>query len=98
VPADSRAADSHFLNEAALTDDYLTRIRGIAKVADEAGISIPQLAIAWVLRDPVVTTAIIGASRPGQIDDAVTASKTPLSDDVIAALEPFGAPVGSALR
>lgn len=97
VPADSRAADSRFLDASALTDDYLERIRGIDGVAREAGLSIPQLAVAWVLRDTVVTTAIIGASRTSQIDDAVAASTTPLSDDVIAALEPFAAGVGERI-
>ncbi|WP_295786185.1 aldo/keto reductase [uncultured Microbacterium sp.] len=97
VPADSRAADSRFLDASALTDDYLERIRGIDGVAREAGLSIPQLAVAWVLRDPVVTTAIIGASRTGQIDDAVAASTTTLSDDVLAALEPFAAGVGERI-
>lgn len=97
VPADSRAADSRFLDASALTDDYLERIRGIDGVACEAGLSIPQLAVAWVLRDPVVTTAIIGASRTSQIDDAVAASTTVLSDDVISALEPFAAAVGERI-
>ncbi|KQR23380.1 aldo/keto reductase [Microbacterium sp. Leaf151] len=97
VPADSRAADSRFLDASALTDDYLERIRGIDGVAREAGLSIPQLAVAWVLRDPVVTTAIIGASRTSQIDDAVAASSTPLPDDVVAALEPFAAGVGERI-
>ncbi|MBB3159011.1 L-glyceraldehyde 3-phosphate reductase [Microbacterium proteolyticum] len=97
VPADSRAADSRFLDASALTDDYLERIRGIEGVAREAGLSIPQLAVAWVLRDPVVTTAIIGASRTSQIDDAVSASSTPLPDDVVAALEPFAAGVGERI-
>jgi L-glyceraldehyde 3-phosphate reductase len=98
VPADSRAADSHFLNSSALTDDYLRRIRGIDAVARDAGLSIPQLAIAWVLRDEVVTTAIIGASRPGQIDDAIAASKAELSPDVVAALDEFAAPVGGSVN
>ncbi|WP_295783644.1 aldo/keto reductase [uncultured Microbacterium sp.] len=97
VPADSRAADSRFLDASALTDDYLERIRGIDRVAREAGLSIPQLAVAWVLRDPVVTTAIIGASRTSQIDDAVAASTTTLSDDVLAALEPFAAGIGERI-
>nr|WP_154922801.1 aldo/keto reductase [Microbacterium testaceum] len=97
VPADSRAADSRFLDASALTDDYLERIRGIDGVAREAGLSIPQLAVAWVLRDPVVTTAIIGASRTSQIDDAVAASTTVLTDDVIAALDAFAAPVGERI-
>ena len=98
VPADSRAADSHFLNSSALTDDYLRRIRGIDGVAKDAGLSIPQLAVAWVLRDEVVTTAIIGASRPSQIDDAIAASKAELSPEVVAALDEFAAPVGGAVN
>lgn len=97
VPADSRAANSFFLNGSALTDGYLDRIRGIDRIAQEANLSIPQLAIAWVLRDPVVTTAIIGASRTSQIDDAVAASQVTLSADVIAALEEFAAPVGGSV-
>jgi len=97
VPADSRAANSHFLNGSALTDSYLERIRGIDRVAKDAGLSIPQLAVAWVLRDSVVTTAIIGASRTGQIDDAVAASQVELSDDVVTALEEFAAAPGASV-
>jgi L-glyceraldehyde 3-phosphate reductase len=97
VPADSRAANSFFLNGSALTDGYLERIRGIDRIAQQAGLSIPQLAVAWVLRNPVVTTAIIGASRTSQIDDAVAASQVTLADDVVTALEEFAAPVGGSV-
>ncbi|HMS37062.1 MAG TPA: aldo/keto reductase, partial [Arachnia sp.] len=97
VPADSRAANSRFLNESALTDDYLTRIRGIAAVARDAGLTIPQLAVAWVLRDPVVTTAIVGASRTGQIDDALTASRATLASETIVAREQFAPAPGDAV-
>ncbi|MGW8482035.1 aldo/keto reductase [Microbacterium sp. NPDC055903] len=97
VPADSRAANSHFLNGSALTEDYLQRIRGIDGIAKQTGLSIPQLAVAWVLRDPVVTTAIIGASRTGQIDDAILASQAVLDDEVIAALDAFAAQPGGAV-
>ncbi|MGW9112310.1 aldo/keto reductase [Microbacterium sp. NPDC055683] len=97
VPPGSRAAGSFFLNESAITDDYLRRIRGIDGVAREVGLSIPQLAIAWVLRDPVVTTAIIGASRPSQIDDAVAASRAELPADAVAALEEFAALSGGSV-
>jgi len=98
VPADSRAANSRFLDASALTDDYLRRIRGIDAIAQEAGLSIPQLAVAWVLHNPAVTTAIVGASRPEQVDDAVAASTVELSADVVAALEEFAAPSGESLR
>ena len=97
VPEGSRATRSWYLDGSALTEDYLRRIRGIDQVARDAGISIPQLAIAWVLRDPVVTTAIVGASRTSQLDDAVAASTLDLSADVIARLEEFGALVGGSI-
>lgn len=97
VPADSRAANSFFLNGSALTGDYLERIRGIDLIAREAGLSIAQLAIAWVLRDEVVTTAIIGASRTSQIDEAIAAAQVQLSAELITALEQFAAPVGGSL-
>ena len=89
VPADSRAASSRFLSGNALTDDYLRRIRGIAAIADEHGVGVPQLAVAWVLRHPAVTTAIVGASRTSQIDDALVAAGLVLDDDVVAALDAF---------
>lgn len=94
APAGSRATRSQFLDDSALTEDYLRRIHGIAAIAEEAGLSVAQLAVAWVLRDPVVTTAIIGASRTSQIDDAVTACAAELSGDLLARLEEFAAPPG----
>lgn len=94
IPADSRAASSRFLNGNAITDDYLERIRGIAAIADAQGVPVPQLAIAWVLRHPAVTTAIVGASRASQIDDALGAAALTLDDEVGAALEPFLAAPG----
>lgn len=97
VPADSRAANSIFLNSSALTDDYLRRIRGIAGIAEQAGLSIPALAVAFVLRDPVVTTAIIGASRPGQVDEAIEASKADIPAEVWSALDDFIAAPGERL-
>jgi L-glyceraldehyde 3-phosphate reductase len=97
VPAGSRAADSWYLDGSALTDDYLARIRGIKEVADGAGLTIPALAVAWVLRHPAVTTAIIGASRPEQIDEAIGASTAVLDVAVLAALEGLGAEPGAGL-
>ncbi|WP_251452109.1 aldo/keto reductase [Microbacterium sp. Marseille-Q6648] len=97
VPEGSRAADSWYLDGSAITEDYLTRIRGIKRIADEVGLPVAGLAVAWVLRHPAVTTAIIGASRPGQIDDAIAASRVPLEDAVLEALEEFAPPAGSSL-
>jgi L-glyceraldehyde 3-phosphate reductase len=50
-----------------------------------------------VLRDPVVTTAIVGASRTGQIDDALTASRATLTPETVAALEHFAPAPGDAV-
>ena len=52
-----------------MNDDVLTRVQGLRPVADELGLSLAQLAIAWVLQNDNVATAIIGASRPEQVKE-----------------------------
>jgi L-glyceraldehyde 3-phosphate reductase len=90
VPADSRAATSRFLSAEQISDDYLERIRGIDAVAKERGQSIAQLALSWVLREPLVASALIGASSVAQLEQNVAAlDAPPLTDDEIARLEPF---------
>jgi L-glyceraldehyde 3-phosphate reductase len=74
VPADSRAASgSAAWRPGFLSEENLAAIRGLAGIAQRRGQSLAQMAIAWVLRDPRVTTALIGASRPEQITEAVGA-------------------------
>jgi aryl-alcohol dehydrogenase-like predicted oxidoreductase len=76
-PAGSRATDekggadmiSRWLN-----DDVLGRVQGLQPVADEAGLSMAQLAVAWTLQNPNVSAAIIGASRPEQVSENVKAA------------------------
>ncbi len=76
-PAGSRATDdkggadmiSRFMN-----DDVLSRVQKLKPIADEAGLSMAQLAIAWVLQNSNVASAIIGASRPEQVEDNVKAA------------------------
>ncbi len=76
IPADSRAAKPHgFLKRDQVTDDRLEKVRRLSQVALERGQSMAQMAIAWVLRNPTVTSALIGASRPEQIDDIVSAAQ-----------------------
>ena len=92
VPADSRAATSRFLSAEKISDDYLERIRGIDVVAKERGQSIAQLALSWVLREPLVASALIGASSVAQLEQNVAAlDAAPLGEDEIARLEPFAA-------
>lgn len=74
IPADSRAGKpSGFLRPEHVTEDKLQRVRALAAVADARGQTLPQLALAWVLRHPGMTSALIGASRVEQIEDAVGA-------------------------
>ncbi len=74
IPADSRAAAPHgALDAGAVTEDRRAQLRALVAIARGRGQTLAQLALAWVLRDPVVTTAIIGASRVAQIEDAVAA-------------------------
>jgi L-glyceraldehyde 3-phosphate reductase len=92
VPADSRAATSRFLSAEQISDDYLERIRGIDAVAKERGQSIAQLALSWVLREPLVASALIGASSVAQLEQNVAALDAPaLTDDEIERIEPFAA-------
>jgi L-glyceraldehyde 3-phosphate reductase len=74
IPADSRAAKSHgFLKQAQVTEDKLDKVRRLDGLAKARGQTLAQMALAWVLRHPAVTSALLGASRPAQIDDAAAA-------------------------
>jgi aryl-alcohol dehydrogenase-like predicted oxidoreductase len=97
VPEGSRATDEksgatfikRFLN-----DDTLTAVQRLKPVAEQAGLSMPQMAIAWVLQNPNVASALVGASRPEQLSDSVKASGVTLDDDTLAAIdEALGADV-----
>jgi L-glyceraldehyde 3-phosphate reductase len=74
VPQDSRAGRGDgFLHPADVTNEVVAKVRQLNDMARERGQSMAQMALAWVLRKPQVTSALIGASRPAQIDDAVAA-------------------------
>ena len=91
APEGSRAArsDSPFLSSSNLTETYLERARALAAIAEGRGQSLAQLALSWVLRDPRVTSALIGASSVAQLEESVAAlSAPPLSEAEIAAIEP----------
>jgi len=86
APAGSRATDekggadmiSRYLN-----DDILTRVQQLQPIADEAGLSLAQLAVAWVLQNDNVSAAIIGASRPEQVTENVKAAGVRLDDTAL---------------
>jgi L-glyceraldehyde 3-phosphate reductase len=90
IPDDSRAATTQWLSERNITPDYLDRVRSLQEIAVGRGQSLAQLALAWVLRIPEVTSALIGASSVRQLDDNLDAlAAPPLTADEIAAIEPF---------
>jgi L-glyceraldehyde 3-phosphate reductase len=76
MPADSRMAKGSSLNESQLTDQNLTHIRALNELAGRRGQSLAQLALSWALRDPRVTSVLIGASSVGQLEQNVAALET----------------------
>jgi L-glyceraldehyde 3-phosphate reductase len=77
VPADSRAATSCSINQRMLSDECLKSIRALNEIAQRRGQTLAQMALAWVLRQPAVTSALIGASRWSQIEDCLGALNSP---------------------
>ena len=75
VPQDARAAKGGSLNQRLLSDDNLARIRALDEIAKGRGQTLAQMAIAWVLRDPRVTSALVGARTVQQLDDSLDAVK-----------------------
>jgi L-glyceraldehyde 3-phosphate reductase len=74
IPAGSRASKAHgFLRPEHVTAERLAQVAQLNQLAHGRGQTLAQLALAWVLRHTTVTSALIGASRPDQIDDAVGA-------------------------
>ena len=73
IPEDSRAAQDSSLKRDFLTDENLERVRALNEIAQRRGQALAQLAIAWTLRDPRVTSALIGASSVAQLEQNVAA-------------------------
>lgn len=74
IPADSRImTDGRFLKQSAVTPERLEQIRSLNEIANERGQTLAEMALAWVLRDGVVTSVLIGASKPSQILDNIKA-------------------------
>ncbi|MFC0624479.1 aldo/keto reductase family protein [Kribbella deserti] len=85
VPEGSRATDASGANfiKRFLTDDVLTRVQELKPIAAEVDLSLAQLAVAWVLQNPNVSSAIIGASRPEQVGENVKAAGVKLEDSLL---------------
>jgi aryl-alcohol dehydrogenase-like predicted oxidoreductase len=90
LPADSRAANSAingFLNQAWLRPPVLDAVQRLRPIAAEAGLTLAQFALAWVLRQPNVASAITGASRPEQVDENAAASGHGVAPELFARAE-----------
>lgn len=90
VPEGSRATDeksgASFI-KSFLQDKTLEAVQRLKPIAEQAGLSMPQMAIAWVLQNPNVAAALVGASRPEQLADTVKASGVTLDADTLAAID-----------
>ncbi len=73
VPEDSRLRIGNYLDEGMISSENLARVRGLNEIAQRRGQSLAQMAIAWVLRDPRVTSALLGASSVAQLEQNVAA-------------------------
>jgi L-glyceraldehyde 3-phosphate reductase len=90
VPSDSRAAQDTSLSPTMLSDENLDRIRGLAAIAEARGQSLAQMAVAWTLRDPRVTTTLLGASSPAQLEETAGAVRNlAFTDDELEAIDEF---------
>ncbi len=88
VPEDSRVRRGEAFEERLLSEENLGRVRALNEIAARRGQSLAQLAIAWVLRDPRVSSALIGASSVGQLEQNVAAlSNLDFSEDELAEIE-----------
>lgn len=86
IPAGSRAAEIDWVREGIVEADLET-VRKLTPIAGDHGLSMAQLALAWILRRPEISSVITGASRPSQVLDNVKAATVKLGEDALAAIE-----------
>jgi L-glyceraldehyde 3-phosphate reductase len=95
VPEDSRAAQHGSLQREHLSEENLARVRGLNGIAQRRGQSLAQLALSWVLRDPRVTSALIGVSSVKQLEQNLAALAGPvLTDDELAEIDKYAVESG----
>jgi len=93
VPAGSRATQDKSLKDDQLGEENLIRVRALNEIAQRRGQSLAQMAILWVLRDPRVSSALIGASSPEQLEDSVGALEgAPFSNEELAEIDRYAQP------
>jgi L-glyceraldehyde 3-phosphate reductase len=90
IPEDSRAAQGKSLRQSFLNDKTIANINSLNDIAGKRGQTLAQMALAWVLRKGRVTSALIGASRPSQVEDCVGALKNlEFSDSELAEIDSY---------
>jgi L-glyceraldehyde 3-phosphate reductase len=95
VPEGSRADQGRFMSRDMLSDENLARVRALNEIAEGRGQSLAQMAIAWTLRDPRVTSALIGASSVDQLDDSLGAlARLDFADDELAEIDKHAVDAG----
>lgn len=86
VPENSRASKLGS-DRLKISEERISQVQALGHIADELGISVGQLALAWILRQGNVSSALVGASRPEQVEENVNASGIKLSSDTLTAIE-----------
>lgn len=86
IPEDSRAAKLDWMRKG-ITEERIAKVRELSKIATELNISVGNLALAWILRQPNVASALVGASRPEQVEENVQASGIELSKEMLTKIE-----------
>jgi L-glyceraldehyde 3-phosphate reductase len=95
IPEGSRAAKGTFFNRGWLTDENLDHVSALNEIAKQRGQSLAQMAVAWVLRDQRITTALVGASSVSQLDDNLDAlTRLDFSDEELAAIDEHAVDLG----
>jgi L-glyceraldehyde 3-phosphate reductase len=95
IPEDSRAARDGSLSKSMLSDENLERVGALNEIAQRRGQTLAQLALAWTLRDPRVTSTLIGASSVQQLEDNVGAlARLDFDDDELAEIEKYAVDAG----
>jgi L-glyceraldehyde 3-phosphate reductase len=95
IPADSRASKDGTFSPKLLTEENLARVRALNEVASRRGQSLAQMALAWTLRDPRVTSTLIGASSVSQLEDNIGAlDNLAFTNDELAEIDRYAAEGG----
>ncbi len=87
LPEDSRFAREPWARERYMNEQSVERVRRLAPIAEDLGLSRAQLALAWILRQPGVSSVITGATRPEQVRDNAGAAEVELSQDAIESIQ-----------